>query len=570
MNNNLKNVCSKQFAHKFNKLGLKIAVLLLLFSILSFTFNQFVYAVEDTEKPSESVSETTEDSDPVSTETDPPQTDPAPTTQPEVTTTPSSAPSNGNGEKPPAGEPYVLLGENSIITGNIGQTIKLSLPLVNLGTGAAVGINAMPVLASEGDQFPFEIEKSQYIASLSNNLEPIKQLNQIKANTQVLDFGNFQIRENLNSGYYRITFKINYRSVDSGSSEQIERYLFIKVINPDQGTSGITEPTPDPGNSFDPDGLSGFGDYSSGAANGLTDENKSIPRLLCTGFTTNPEKVFGGNNFIIKLKIKNTSKELGVKNVKLTLSSLSDATPVFMPVSGASTIFIEKIEKDTEAEVEVKLKSNATIEQKAYPLDLKFEYEDSKGNPFTAEEVISIMVFQELRFDLGKMQIMPDSIEVGSEANVMFSVFNKGKATLYNLSIVLPKDGVIEDNEIFVGNLESGNSKDVDFMIKALKANPSDPIPFKISFEDAEGNVTSIDKEISLVINEENSNDFGDPFGPDMEDFPNMEENGQTKGFPWWGWLAMGLGGIILTVVIVKIMKSQKLKKEQAEIDEMV
>jgi len=77
----------------------------------------------------------------------------------------------------------------------------------------------MPVLASEGDQFPFEIEKSQYIASLSNNLEPIKQLNQIKANTQVLDFGNFQIRENLNSGYYRITFKINYRSVDSGSSE---------------------------------------------------------------------------------------------------------------------------------------------------------------------------------------------------------------------------------------------------------------------------------------------------------------------------------------------------------------
>jgi len=140
MNNNLKNVCSKQFAHKFNKLGLKIAVLLLLFSILSFTFNQFVYAVEDTEKPSESVSETTEDLDPVSTETDPPQTDPAPTTQPEVTTTPSSAPSNGNGEKPPAGEPYVLLGENSIITGNIGQTIKLSLPLVNLGTGAAVGI----------------------------------------------------------------------------------------------------------------------------------------------------------------------------------------------------------------------------------------------------------------------------------------------------------------------------------------------------------------------------------------------------------------------------------------------
>ena len=35
----------------------------------------------------------------------------------------------------------------------------------------------------------------------------------------------------------------------------------------------------------------------------------------------------------------------------------------------------------------------------------------------SAEESISIMVYQELRFDLGKIEIMPDTLVVGDDAN---------------------------------------------------------------------------------------------------------------------------------------------------------
>ena len=156
---------------------------------------------------------------------------------------------------------------------------------------------------------------------------------------------------------------------------------------------------------------------------------------------------------------------------------------------------------------------------------------------------------------------------------IMFSVFNKGKATLYNLTIVIP-EGCLEKNEIFIGNLESGNSKDVDFMVKAGQANWGDEIPFQITFEDAVGKVTTVDKTLALTINEG---------GDYIEEFPGGEFPGEefpiddpdmmgekSAKLPWWGWVGIGVGGLILIGIIIKIVRIRKAKKEQAEIDEMV
>ena len=155
----------------------------------------------------------------------------------------------------------------------------------------------------------------------------------------------------------------------------------------------------------------------------------------------------------------------------------------------------------------------------------------------------------------------------------MFSVFNKGKTTLYNLTIIIP-EGYLEKNEIFIGNLESGNSKDVDFMVKSIQANWGDEIPFQITFEDAVGKVTTVDKTLVLIINESNDSIEGFPGGefPGEEfpmDDPGMMDEKTTK-LPWWGWAGIGVGGLIILGIIVKIVRIRKAKKEQAEIDEMV
>lgn len=467
------------------------------------------------------------------------------------------------------GQAYLLIGENAIIEGNVGEKVNLKLPLVNLGRANAVRVTASPILSDQGEQFPFEIEQSEYIRTLSDDLKPVTELSQIASATKNIDFGNFKIREDLSSGYYPVYFKISYTSATSSSYEQIERYFFIKVKNPNQSGDPIPEPDQDPNNIFDGDSFDdgsyspGFGDFGDG------DNINSTPRILINGFSTEPDKLYGGKDFTLNLRIKNTSKTTAVKNIALTLSSMGEGGAVFMPIDGASTIYINSIEKDTEHTVSIKLKSNPTIEEKVYPLDLKFEYEDSKANPFSSSEMISLMVYQELRCDFGKIEIMPNPIQLGSEANVMFPIFNKGKATLYNLSILIPEDSVLEKNEIFIGNLEAGTSKEVDFMVKAIELNNEDDIPFQVVFEDAEGRITKIDHTMALFVEEVMEDDFMN--GGWIDDDMYLPEDENIKaGLAWWAYPLIALAIIIVSIVTIVAVKKRKKKKEQEEIDNMV
>ncbi|MGB4609847.1 MAG: hypothetical protein WBH77_04400 [Saccharofermentanales bacterium] len=544
--------------------------------------------VQTPESTSEQTPQSAPEQTPQSTPEQTPQSAPEQTPQSTPEQTPDQTPdsttkSTSDPTTKPSSEPtrqakraHLLVGEKPMIDGKTGDTIPVEIPVINVGSGYAYDVSATLKIDSKDDIFPFKIQKTVYNASLTNRFASISELidqdnfTNIAAASRILKFGNLKIKEDLDSGYYRVNFEITF-SDENASGKTVERYFFLKITNPEQPDDNMKEPELDPDNSIDP-GVFSEGSYISGIS-GSEEENKSIPRIMSTGFTTNPENVLGGTEFTAKIKLKNTSKISDVKNIRITLSSMGENAAVFMPVSGASTIYIENIEKDTEIEQEVKLKTNATIEQKAYPLELKFEYEDAKGNPYTAEESISIMVYQELRFDLGKMEIMPDTLEVGDDANIMFSVFNKGKATLYNLTIVIP-EGVLEKNEIFIGNLESGNSKDVDFMVKASQATFDSEIPFQITFEDAVGKVTTVDKAFELTINESGGymEDFPGEF-PEGE-FPMGEESymmsEKTTKFPWWGWASIGAGGLILIGIIVKIVRIRKAKKEQAEIDEMV
>ncbi len=584
------------------KSSMLIAVLLLSLLITALSSGgQNVLAAESEPQTSRSAGEASESTtesgnNPTgNTETQPSETasitDPTtgtePTTQPDTTpsTSPSTPPSEQTepGTKPtdnptqpaspdqpnpqPTGIPYLLVGEDAIIKGKCGEKIKLKLPLVNLGNAPAINLTASPILASRDEEFPFEIERSEYLRSLKGKLEPVTSLAEIEKATKKIDFGEFRVRENLTSGYYKVSFKINYRYPGSNKFEEIERYFFIKVENPtNPNPNNPEEPPVDPDNSFDPGAMDGG--YYGGEFGGSEEPNKSTPRLLINNFSTNPEKLLGGKEFTLSLTLKNTSKDFSLRNIKLTLSSQGEESVVFLPVDGASTIYIENIDKEAEQTIDVKLKSNPTVEQKFHPLDIKFEYEDNKGNPYTSDEMISIMIYQELRCDIGKIEIMPNPVYTGTEANVMFSIHNKGKATLYNVSVVIPEGSVLEANENFIGNIESGNSKDVDFMIKAISPSMEEEIPFQITFEDAEGNVSTLDQSMPLMVEEYvEPEPYPDPFIDDPAMMGEVEEN---PGLPWYVYLIIGVVAVVGVGVLIGVLRKRKLKKEQAEIDEMV
>lgn len=75
----------------------------------------------------------------------------------------------------------------------------------------------------------------------------------------------------------------------------------------------------------------------------------------------------------------------------------------------------------------MKWKQGPDLAQKPYAIDVNMSYEDEHVNAYTNKASVSIPVKQAARVDMSEPEVNPSSIEVGSEANIMFSIYNPGK-----------------------------------------------------------------------------------------------------------------------------------------------
>ena len=71
------------------------------------------------------------------------------------------------------------------------------------------------------------------------------------------------------------------------------------------------------------------------------------------------------------------------------------------------------------------------------------------------------------RLNTGTIDIMPDSISVGAESNVMFQINNTGKVLLYNVMVTFLGDSV-QKTDAYVGNIKPGDSGSVDAMLSGI------------------------------------------------------------------------------------------------------
>ena len=167
----------------------------------------------------------------------------------------------------------------------------------------------------------------------------------------------------------------------------------------------------------------------------------STPRVIVTGFTTTPEEVYTGDTFRLTLNLKNTSKTTTVSNMLFDIQGTQEGTDAnntyaaFLPTAGSSTIFVDSIGPNATKSISIELKSKADLAQKPYVVTVNMEYEDDKANPFSETASVSVPIKQEAKVDLSSIQLMPDTIQIGNEANVMFSIYNVGKTQLYNVNV---------------------------------------------------------------------------------------------------------------------------------------
>lgn len=412
---------------------------------------------------------------------------------------------------------FLQVGDNwSTPTVSYGNTVSIVLPIINFGTEELNNLIIQPQTSPTVSEWPFVPDKTAYIQT-----EPFipgnKTYESAMANRREFTF-NFTAREDVMSGYYPLKFNVWYTKAGIRIEEPEVLTVYVRTIGK-------------PGNGS----IGGNGEEAS----------NSKPRIVVTGFETNPAEVFAGDTFVLTIHVKNTSKDVPVTNLLFDMQAAvegedkTNTYSAFLPTSGASSVYMDSISPNTDADIIIEMTAKADLAQKPYVLDVNMKYDAGSMFDLTDTASVSIPILQESRFDISTPEVIPGDITVGSQSNVMFSIYNTGKTTLYNTQVKFVADSV-DEATAFVGNLASGATGNVDVMLTGISATMDDgTINVEISYEDDAGNVTTETKTVTLWVSEEFYEDFA---------FDDMMMGGMEEEQP------KSKKGLIITIVVILIL----------------
>ena len=417
-----------------------------------------------------------------------------------------------------------------------GQGVSIVLPIVNFGTEELNDLIVEPVTSTLVTEWPFEPDMTNYLQT-EPYIPGCRTKEQAMENRREFTF-HFKTRSDVMSGYYPLKFHISYTKAGIRCEEPAELTVYVKTIG--KPGSGI---------------IGGNGQEASG----------SKPRIVVTGFETNPKEVYAGETFTLTIHVQNTANDTAVTNVLFDMQAAQEGEDktntysAFLPTSGSSSVYMEQISPNTSADIEIEMTAKADLAQKPYVLDVNMKYDAGTVFDLTDKASVSIPILQESRFDTSIPEVVPDSIEVGSQSNVMLSIYNTGKTTLYNVQVKFLADS-IDEASAFVGNLQSGNTGNVDVMLTGSAPTMDDGIvKLEISYEDEAGNVTTEEKEITLFVSEAFMEDmYMDDMGMMEGDMMEGEGNGGSKTG-----LIVGIVAAVIVVAAAGLTVFFKIRKKK-------
>ena len=448
-----------------------------------------------------------------------------------------------------------------------GVAKDLELTLTNNGEEELRDITVTPRVKAGIKNWPFEIEKVSY----EKKIESLPGKESVDIRFSLVP------RQNVESKYYKLIFDVEY------GEETIEQSMFVNMEgkpedkNPDKGDNQEPDKNPGQGGTVSGGGSEGGDFYGGGDAapymeggsvtnDGGTTASGTTPRVIVTGFSTEPAEVKAGMNFKLIVHLKNTSKKTAVENMLFDFNAPSEgdentAAPAFLPSSGSSSVYLEKIKANGTKDISIDLNAKADLVQKPYSVALSMKYEDGNGGQYESSANISVPVKQDARFEFSEFEMSSETVEVGGETNVMCNLYNMGRVKLYNVKAKFEGEG-LKSKELFLGNVEPGATATIDGMVTGEQVTTGDgKAKLLITYEDEAGNVSNAEKELTLMVTEPVVDEG-------MMDDPSMLEEEPEKGFPV---IPVVLGVVVvLAVVAIVVFKKHKKKKAMEEEEEFL
>lgn len=277
------------------------------------------------------------------------------------------------------------------------------------------------------------------------------------------------------------------------------------------------------------------------------------PRVMVSDYSVKEGAVIAGKEFTLILNLKNTASR-AVKNVKLSIYTENGE---LLPAKGAGTTYISQIDIDGEEKLTFHMMAVDGLEEKAYKLSLKIEYESSNGMEYTVEEAVFIPVSLEQRLSVTDVFMAEEGVELGDTVEISAVANNLGDGMLYNVTARIEGDN-LREAETYVGNIEPGKSGMVDILTKATVVTQGDHRKNRIIifYEDKAGTVYEQENDVKIGVSE--------PLYHDLEKVKESKEN----------------SGVIKTVLLVLSILAlsfflaflfiKKRRRKQEILEEMV
>lgn len=130
---------------------------------------------------------------------------------------------------------------------------------------------------------------------------------------------------------------------------------------------------------------------AGGSAGGADASSASVPRVIVTGFNTEPAEVRAGSNFKLIVHLKNTSSKTAVSNMLFDMQAPSSGSegaaeaPAFLPASGSSSVYLDGIPAGGTSDISIELNARADLVKKPYSISMSMKYEDSSAAQYEAQ-----------------------------------------------------------------------------------------------------------------------------------------------------------------------------------------
>lgn len=411
------------------------------------------------------------------------------------------------------------------------QTMDFGVNLTNTGLKKVYDVRVDMQLDADITKFPFDINDGNYNRKMGD-MEP---------GQMVTVPYSMVVREDVKSGFFPIHYLITYREEADGEfSDPVDKVFYVHVKGKD--------------------------DDELSADAGEQDRTKA--RIIVESFETVPAEIYAGQPFELHVKMKNASSGVDASNIMFTFNSEEvDNTPIFTSESGSTSVVVNNMAPGATADLSMVFKASPTAEQKSYRMTIQEQYDSPEFKNAKEEVKIALPVKQEPRLNTSTIDVMPDSVEVGSETNVMFGINNTGKVILYNVMARFEADS-IQAVDAYVGNIKPGETGNVDTMLTAIASTMDDgKVKIIISYEDENGTVSETEKEMLLTVSEGTviDDDIGaaDRLDGGMDDMDSSQNKGiKLVAVPLT--IAV-IAGLSAGVLIWKKKKKQKSENESVD-----